>query len=623
MNYLKPTIFSKFRIFYLMLSSILAISLSIIVHHLFFHEVFIAAEPAILSGAIALLVLIVLIIPTFPYLFPILLRESAKASHALSDVPEPAIVIDKNGRISAANTKFLNLLDINNFSELLTPSVTSCFRLSVVSDSKPDLLLKSFRSKKFEVFPTFNFYTRSGSLRKCSCFSYLRDSAPAECILVFFNASVFDAPQLLSTEPVDSLTGFLTRIASKQQIDHQLGHAVSEATMLILDIDSFHNINDAFGQRAGDSALQTIATKLKSALRETDIIARYSGDAFAIFFPGKVESQRVDGLIQKFSDLLKTPTRINNKTVYFRANYGVAFFPKHGSTCEELYNSADSALQYAKSVSRGSFQIFSPDLRQLTDRNFVIRSDLANVTKTDQLQLYFQPQVDSITERPVSAEALLRWKHPTLGFVPPSTFIPVAEETGDILEVSRWVFRRACEQLLDWEKKGIHLPIAVNVSASQLHDGEFLDFMSELIDEFNIDPEMMELELTEGLFIENSQEVRDCLHQLSALGFSLSIDDFGTGYSSFSYLQNFPISKLKIDRTFTRDLMTCRVASVITEMSLTLAKSLDLKTTAEGVETKEQANALKLLGCQSFQGYLYSKPVPVEDLEKYLKLFNL
>jgi diguanylate cyclase (GGDEF)-like protein/PAS domain S-box-containing protein len=419
----------------------------------------------------------------------------------------------------------------------------------------------------------------------------------------------------------------LTGLPNRSLLQDRLGQAVAYATrsghpvwVMLIDLDRFKYVNDSMGHKAGDVLLMTVAARLRSSLRDTDTVARLSGDEFVVIL-SQHEDQPLSGdIVQRVMDSVAQPVMLGPKEFFVTCSIGVAAFPSDGTPAESLIEHADIAMYRAKKLGRNNFQFYTPAMNEESLERVRIESALRNALERNEFVLHYQPQVDLKTGQIVGMEALIRWKHPELGMVPPIRFISVAEDTGLIVPIGAWVMRSACAQNKAWQDAGLgHLRVAVNLSARQFGAAELLPSIEQVLLDTGLEPSCLELELTESLFMSDVTPAVDLLHRMKSLGVKLSIDDFGTGYSSFSYLSRFPIDVLKIDRSFVNDITHDANDAAIVASIIALAHNLRLSVIAEGVETAEQLDYLRHQGCDEMQGYYFSRPLPAQEFEQLLR----
>jgi diguanylate cyclase (GGDEF)-like protein len=380
----------------------------------------------------------------------------------------------------------------------------------------------------------------------------------------------------------------------------------------MLDLDWFKQVNDTFGHPAGDELLRQVGARLKAALHKNDLLARLGGDEFAIVRINDTDQgDAAEMLAGRIVELLGEPFFVNGNVVNIGASIGIALAPEHGFYADDLLKMADLALYHAKSLGRNRYAMFEPVLGQAVVEKHNLDNELRGALARSEFELHFQPIVDTKTLKMCSAEALVRWRHPKKGLIAPDRFIPFAEETGLILKIGEWVLQKACIEAVKWPP---YMKVAVNLSAVQLRSATLLDQIICVLAETGLPPERLELEVTETALIEYGTEAPILLKKLRNLGITVALDDFGTGYSSLSQLTMFPFDKIKIDKSFTRNMTNRADCAAIISAVLALAQSLDIHTTAEGVEKDEQLRILTLAGVTTVQGFLIHRPCPASEL---------
>lgn len=410
----------------------------------------------------------------------------------------------------------------------------------------------------------------------------------------------------------DTLTDLPNRALLLKCIERAIPRAQSSGQMLaliFLDIDNFKNINDSFGHVAGDELLKALARRLPQALSSKDTLARTGGDEFVLLLEGLQFLAQVNVAAEKIMQLFAQPVTIGQHAVRVGVSLGISLFPNHGKDAITLMRNADAALYRAKARGRGNFQFYTESLTQNAMERVLMENHLRAALSRGELSLVYQGQMDVQQQRIVGVEALLRWHSSELGQISPGQFIPLAEETGLITSIGRWVLEQACAQACQWLEQGLDIGrIAVNISGLQIQRGRLLEEVKEVLAKTGLPPERLELEVTEGFIMVHAEEAIAQLDQLGKLGVALAIDDFGTGYSSLSYLKRLPVHKLKIDQSFIRDLPGDANDEAIVQTIIAMSRSMNLEVIAEGVETQEQVEFLKQLECWQAQGFLYSKP---------------
>ncbi|MDB5960162.1 MAG: diguanylate cyclase, partial [Massilia sp.] len=415
----------------------------------------------------------------------------------------------------------------------------------------------------------------------------------------------------------------LTGLPNRSVLQDRLGQAVaySDRTkrpvwVMLIDLDRFKFVNDSMGHKAGDVLLMTVAARLRSALRETDTVARLSGDEFVVLLTEHEDQQLSVDIVRRLMDSVAQPVMLGIKEFFVTCSIGMSVYPLDGAPADSLIEMADIAMYRAKKLGRNNFQFYTPAMNEEAMERVRIESALRNALERNEFVLHYQPQVDLQSGQIVGMEALIRWQHPEMGMVAPSRFIHVAEETGLIVPIGAWVLRTACHQNKAWHDSGVGaLRIAVNLSARQFGAANLVDDLRKVLEETGLNPACLEIELTESLFMSDVGVAVDLLHTMKSLGVKLSIDDFGTGYSSFSYLSRFPIDVLKIDRSFVAAIARDSNDAAIVASIINLAHNLKLSVIAEGVETAAQLEYLQRHGCDQMQGYYFSKPLPAEQFK--------
>ncbi len=417
----------------------------------------------------------------------------------------------------------------------------------------------------------------------------------------------------------DSLTGLPTRRAVAEVAARAMSDASdsgNEFAVMVLNVDRLKSINDSLGHQAGDELLVALIARLRQALSDNNILGRLAGNEFTIIARDMRGPRDAEAVARKVLDTMCKPFVIDGTEIHTSVTMGVSMYPMDGDSFDLLLRRADTALRYAKHASRGGFRFYALEMSQAAEERLALENDLRRALELGQLELHYQPKVDIGTNRIRSAEALIRWRHPTRGLVPPGSFIPIAEETGLIVPIGEWVLREACRQVRRWLDAGMSpVRMAVNLSAKQFRHADLAAVVRSALTEARLQPGYLELELTESAVMDSAERSASTLQILSTMGVHISIDDFGTGYSSLSYLRRFPLDKLKIDRSFVRDLLTNPDDASIVKAIISLAHNLRLRVVAEGVETAEQLSYLRELGCDQYQGFFCSPAVPAAAFE--------
>lgn len=389
--------------------------------------------------------------------------------------------------------------------------------------------------------------------------------------------------------------------------------------VLLLDLDHFKSVNDSFGHSAGDALLIQVGQRIRSSLRASDTLARMGGDEFAILLTDLADADEAVGVATKLLDALQAPYHLPKQDVYSGGSVGLAFFPDDARDSDTLLRYADMAMYQAKQAGRGSYACYSREMDQRVHADMQLHTRLKQAIASNALHLHYQPQIDMHSGQLVGAEALLRWNDPLLGSVSPAQFIPIAEATGLILPLSDWVLETACRQIAAWCLAGTPVRVAVNVSAHQLLQGHLPDKVQTALTRTGAQAQWLDLEITETVAMTQPKQALQQLNALVALGCCVSLDDFGTGYSSLAYLKTLPVSKIKIDQSFVRDITSDPSDAVIVQTIIGMARTLGLEVIAEGVETEAQKGLLQDYGCPAYQGYLFCHPVPPEDFDALLR----
>jgi diguanylate cyclase (GGDEF)-like protein len=419
--------------------------------------------------------------------------------------------------------------------------------------------------------------------------------------------------RVLELAQTDILTGLPNRAFFLEQLDEadsderQRGGAFS---ILMLDLDRFKNVNDSLGHAAGDALLRQVALRLKSALRSTDVLARLGGDEFAII-QAECDDPRTGSidLATRISKIIAEPFLLQGHQVEVGTSIGIAMAPEHGRDQEQLLKKADLALYRSKSAGRNCFTLYDEAMSAELEARNTLESDLRDAIARCQFELHYQPFFDVQSGDRCGLEALVRWRHPVRGLIPPDQFIPLAEETGLIVPLGEWVLKRACDDATSWPAD---IKVAVNLSPVQLKQAELFDVIRSALRSSGLPPERLEIELTESVLLERAVENHALMERLKSIGISLALDDFGTGYSSLSCLTAFPFDKIKIDKSFIGNLTKGHKSSAIISSIVALARGLGMSVTAEGVETHAQFEKLKTLGVNFAQGYLLGRPLPLD-----------
>ncbi len=421
----------------------------------------------------------------------------------------------------------------------------------------------------------------------------------------------------------DTLTGLPNRLLFRDRVVNAIAHARRNRrgiAVMYLDLDHFKLVNDSLGHSLGDALLAEVGTRLQGCVRASDTISRLGGDEFTILLMDTSSQEVIAAVARKILQSLSHPFRVGGHELFVTASIGISTFPGDGDEVETLLKSADSAMYRAKELGRNQAQMFMASMNERYGRRLALEQSLHHALEREELVVHYQPIFDRNRKKIVSLEALVRWQHPTRGLVPPADFIGLAEETGLVVPIGEWVLRQVCRDLRTWRENGLpSLRIGVNISAPQFQQISFPKVVASIMSEFSCDPAGLEFEITETVAVQNIDVTMNTMRELKELGIRIAIDDFGTGQSSLVYLKRFPIDTVKIDRAFVREVTTDESAAAIVSYVINLAHTLRLSVVAEGVETEEQWSFLKLNACDQMQGFLFSHPLPADEVEAFVR----
>lgn len=421
----------------------------------------------------------------------------------------------------------------------------------------------------------------------------------------------------------DSLTGLPNRMLFNDRLKLSLNEAQRSGesfAVMFVDLDRFKNINDSLGHAVGDQVLRGVAERLVDSVRTSDTVARYAGDEFTVILRHIVQKQDVMRVAQKINEVLSRPLKVHGQDELFvTASVGVSVYPDDGRSAEDLLKNADMAMYSAKGMGRNTFQSFQARDQEASQQRAMLESKLRHAVANEELRVYYQPQVSAITEDIVGMEALIRWEHPELGLISPGFFIPLAEETGLIVPIGEWLMREAIMDTRGWHDQfGLPLTLGVNLSPLQLMQANLLEVVEESLNQANLEPQYLDLEVTESMSIKSIDGLRERLEALRDLGCKVSIDDFGTGQASLDYLKRFPADRIKIDQSFVRNIGVDPDDAAIVKATIEMAHSLSMGVIAEGVEEEDHLTFLRELGCEELQGFLFCRPLPTEAFTQML-----
>ncbi|MCK5678501.1 MAG: EAL domain-containing protein [Flavobacteriaceae bacterium] len=420
----------------------------------------------------------------------------------------------------------------------------------------------------------------------------------------------------------DILTGLNNKTLFNDRLSQSIEKAKRhnrELAILFIDLDRFKQINDSLGHSFGDKVLKIVAERLANIIRKEDSLARLGGDEFTILMEDIHKKENAVLLAEKVLTTLAEPIYIDNHTFYVTGSIGISLYPQDATEMNKLLMYADTAMYKAKDAGKNNVQFYNTEMTDMAVEHVIMQANLRKALSKKEFVVYYQPQMNVKTSKQIGVEALIRWQHPTLGLLLPSKFMPIAEETGLIVSIDKWVMKTAMKQMAQWHKKGLNPGIlALNLSLKQLHQKDFISLFKGMLLESGCNPECLEFEVPESQIMNHPEDAILLLNKLRNMGIKLAIDDFGTGYSSLSYLKRLPINKLKIDKTFIQGLPNNEEDVAIAQAIIALAKSLNLSIIAEGVESKEQRDFLLENGCENVQGYVYGKPMPADEMEATL-----
>ena len=528
------------------------------------------------------------------------------------------------GRVLECNHAAARIFGFDSLEEVLALPVTSLYHTA----SDREAFLRKLQSEKSLTNHEMKFRRKNGDSVCVMVNASLVDDDSGIASIV--EGTFIDITERKVAEErvqflayYDALTGLPNRALLQDRLSKALASArrrKEKVAILFLDLDRFKDINDSLGHSLGDLLLQNVAERLKRCAREQDTVARLGGDEFLIVLTNVKEIADASVAAERFMDAMTAGFVIQGHSLSISCSVGISMFPEHGTDSEILIKNADAAMYRAKESGRNNFRFFTEDMNAQAVERLTLENGLRLALDKKELFLVYQPQVDIVSGKIIGLEALLRWQHPTLGLVPPDKFIRIAENCGLIVPIGEWVLRTACSQARKWQDEGIPaVSVAVNVSAVQFRQEGFCELIRRVLHETGLAPQYLELELTEGLLLANADVTFSVLQELTDMGLTLAIDDFGNGYSNFTYLRQFRVSKLKIDRSFIRDVAVNPDYVAITTAIISMAKSLNLKVIAEGVEDEAQMSFLRAHQCDEIQGYYFSKPLAVDKVADKLR----
>ena len=550
------------------------------------------------------------------------LRKSEAAYRSLFEhVPDGILIADQNSYYLDANPMMCKILGYS-LDELITLHATDIVTPDETEYIEPALnQIKTrgdyrrewqFKRKDGSIFPAEVSVTKipNGNL-----LALVHDITERKQIELELKSKKEHLKHLAYHDSLTDLPNRTLLLDRLTQAMDRVGRNNSQLALFFLDLDLFKKVNDTLGHQVGDLLLQEVSVRLQSLLRKVDTVARFGGDEFVILVEDFSDTEQVASLAQKILTGLEPAFSIEGHLCYISASIGISLYSSSEDNIGNLLKHADIAMYAAKDMGRNNFQFYSKEMDSRAHELLLLENDLRQALSDEQFLLHYQPQLDLNSGRIIGLEALVRWQHPGKGLIPPDDFIPLAEETGLIVPIGTWVLRTACTFALKLQEQGIPpLRMSVNLSMPQFKAQDLPALVSQILDETGLEPQWLELEITENIAMENARETISRLTALRKMGVSLAIDDFGKGHSSLSHLKHIPTTTLKIDRGFVNDILTDKYDLAIVEAILTLTKTLEIEVIAEGIETQEQKQLLCRLGCKLGQGFLFSHPLPSEEI---------
>ena len=529
-------------------------------------------------------------------------QSEAQLRSILDNVPDGILSINSRGVVLSSNPAACRLLAATS-KDLIGKNLKEI--VSSMDSDVHEVVAKRSDGSSFSAEITFSEQHEEAQNRTV----ILRD----------ITESINAKEKLLQLANYDPLTGLPNRTLLRDRLLHAIHYARHHhrlVGLIFMDLDRFKNVNDTLGHQYGDNLLKQVAERLSSKLRESDTVARMGGDEFMIIVEDVEHPELISEMASRILTAVETPVQLDDRNVMVSASLGITIYPTDGSDPDRLIKNADTAMYRAKEMGRNNYQYFTEDMNAKAMERLELEQQLRLALQRNEFILYYQPRIDIQSGQIRGVEALIRWQHPEQGIVAPGRFISILEDTALIVPVGEWVVRTACQQLQQWLAAGRpRVRMAINLSARQFQDAELVTMLRTVLSETAVPPNLIELEITESLLMENLQTAIQVLQEFHELGVHISVDDFGTGYSSLNYLLQFPLDTIKIDQTFIAKVPTTESACNITKAVIALGKSMGLKVTAEGVETQAQAEFVKSQGCDEGQGYLFAKPLPALELE--------
>ena len=543
------------------------------------------------------------------------------AEQVVSEVNSLVIILDSAGKIKRFNRLFEEITGVME-SDVVGKNAFDLF-VNVSQREESRAGVGSFFTNNKSAPQTRPINTKNG-VRMIQWRTTLMESGSGEpekylvCSGTDITEELRAQARLVELASTDALTGLPNRHAIQEKITAAVTAENAESFGLIfLDLDNFKKVNDHYGHLTGDALIKEVADALRSCLTEKDVLARLGGDEFLIIV-GSPTQHAAEAMAQRILDCMKQPFALKRAEVYSGCSIGIAMFPTHGTTLEELVRSADTAMYVAKEDGKRMYRVFSPNMNSKVGEYMWLDTNMRRALDENQFELYYQPKVSMLTGKVESVEALIRWNHPERGLVLPLAFIPYAEESGLIVPLGRWVMEAAAKQAAVWKKQGLTLRVAINVSARQLRNPKIVEDFTHAVLSNNLSPSMVDLELTESCLVEDEKLAHRLIRLFRELGAQVHLDDFGTGYSSLSQLSRLPLDVLKLDGSFIQSIHTDAKARALVRSMVAVGHELNLKIVAECVEKQEQAEFLQNIGVDYAQGHLFGKPMKLSDFEAWL-----
>lgn len=539
-----------------------------------------------------------------------------RASSTYDAVPDPAIVVDSNGRIIQVNKAAEKAADLPR-QEMLEQDCHEIFHPRRMQKSECVVCHNIDSGTPLENFEIY--YPESGEYREVTLtpFDYQSESRAMVHVMHNVTRKKQAEVELLHNAYYDPLTDFPNRVLAIDRLEQAINHSRRfnmHTAVLFVDLDNFKNINDTLGHNFGDRVLIRMAHSLENCVRKSDTVARWGGDEFLIIIPGLVQLTDVERTVSKIFGRLAKPVYIEDREFLITASIGIAGYPDDGTSVDTMLSNADAAMYLAKQTGKNTYRFYTEGMNERAAERLTMEYRLRRALPNDELYMVYQPKVDVKNGYIIGAEALMRWESPEIGAVSPAQFIPLAEESGQIVEIGDWAIHQVCRDLRTMSEHGFaEARVAINISSRQIRNQDFARHLGDILREHAVEPARLKIEITESLLLEEDRHTVEVLGELRQMGISLSLDDFGTGYSSLSYLKRFPFNEIKIDRSFIRDVESDNGDKQLCQAIIAMAESLKLKVVGEGVERPGQLEFLRKFGAHSVQGFLFSKPVRIEE----------